>query len=81
MDGVRREHIMESRELGTLKKAEQLIAMLKEDDELREKLKSDKPEIRQEVLNRVDLDEDEMENFLSALEAISAQSLAPGFWG
>lgn len=72
---------MESRELGTLKKAEQLIAMLKEDDELREKLKSDKPEIRQEVLNRVDLDEDEMENFLSALEAISAQSLAPGFWG
>jgi hypothetical protein len=72
---------MESRELSTLKKAEQLIALLKEDEELREMIKSDKPEVRQEVLDRVDLNEDEMENFRSALEAISAQSLAPGFWG
>ena len=72
---------MESRELSTLKKAEQLIALLKEEEELREKLKSDKPEVRQEVLERVDLNEDEMEDFLSALEAISAKSLAPGFWG
>jgi hypothetical protein len=55
--------------------------LLKEDEELREMIKSDKPEVRQEVLDRVDLNEDEMENFRSALEAISAQSLAPGFWG
>lgn len=72
---------MESRELSTLKKAEQLIALLKEDEELREKLKSDKPEVRQEVLEKVDLNEEEMQDFLSALEAISVRSLAPGFWG
>jgi hypothetical protein len=72
---------MESRELSTLKKAEQLISLLKEDEELREKLKSDRPEVRQEVLEKVDLNEEEMKDFLSALEAISVKSLTPGFWG
>jgi hypothetical protein len=72
---------MESRGLSTLKKAEQLIALLKEDEELREKLKSDKPEIRQEVLEKIDLNAEEMEDFLSALDAISVKSLSPGFWG
>ncbi|HEY46967.1 MAG: hypothetical protein AMJ88_02885 [Anaerolineae bacterium SM23_ 63] len=72
---------MESRELSTLKKAEKLIALLKEDEELREMLKSDRPEVRQEVLEKVDLNAEEMEDFLSALDAISAKSLAPGFWG
>lgn len=72
---------MESRELSTLKKAEKLIDLLKEDEELREKLKSDKPELRQEVLDRVDLNADEMESFLAALEAISVKAVTPGFWG
>lgn len=72
---------MESRELSTLNKAEKLIDLLKEDEELREKLKSDKPELRQEVLDRVDLNADEMESFLAALEAISVKAVTPGFWG
>ncbi len=72
---------MKERELRTLNKAEKLIALLKDDKELREKLKSDRPEIRREVLDKIDMEEDEMERFLAALEAISAQTAGAVFWG
>jgi len=72
---------MESRELSTLNKAEKLIALLKEDKELREKLKSDNPEVRREVLDKVELNPDELEEIKAALEAISVRAVTPGFWG
>lgn len=72
---------MESRELSTLNKAEKLIALLKEDKELREKLKSDNPEVRREVLDKVELNPDELEEIKAALEAISVRAVVPGFWG
>jgi len=78
---IRRDKNMESRELSTLNKAEKLIALLKEDKELREKLKSDNPEVRREVLDKVELNPDELEEIKAALEAISVRAVTPGFWG
>ena len=72
---------MEERELSTLSKAEKLIALLKEDEELREKLKSDKPEVRQEVMDRVGLKPEELEDIIAGLEAISVRAAGPVFWG